>query len=162
MLREPFDIDQLMYCSLAAQPMSEEDINAIVQKAQVTNPGARITGTLMVHEGVFIQWIEGPRYAVDTLWRKLLKDSRHHCIVKLLVNKDMHERAFAGWTMKRVSRDEMLCMVEEARNLALLHTPTPWAPAIDALLTLLKSTEPREQVVQMNAAGIDTKSDLDG
>jgi Sensors of blue-light using FAD len=149
---DPYDIDQLMYCSLAADNLSPADVQAIVEQAQAANRAAEITGMLMVHEGIFVQWIEGPRQAVLALWQKLLSDPRHRCVVKLLANKDLQHRSFADWSMKLVPREYLLKLIEEADYLAKQEAPTPWMPAIEGMLKLLRSAEPRDEVEQMERA----------
>jgi hypothetical protein len=146
---DPYDIDQLLYCSLAADDLRAADIDAIVEQAQAANRSAEITGMLMVHEGIFVQWIEGPRDAVRKLWHNILSDSRHRCIVKLLANRDLQHRSFADWGMKRVPREYVLQLVEEAEFLAKQDAPTLWMPAIEGMLKLLRSAEPRNEVERM-------------
>ncbi len=141
-----YDVDQLLYCSLAAPNLEEHEIDEIVRQAQAKNQAAQITGMLMVHQGIFLQWIEGPRHAVEILWRKLLLDPRHYCIVKLITTRDRPQRSFADWSMQLVPRDYVLELLNDAREAARYDKASPWAPAMDALMKLVEGQEPQQAV----------------
>jgi Sensors of blue-light using FAD len=147
-----YDVDQLVYCSLASEDLSVEEIDIIVEKAQYANMEAQITGVLVVNQGVFLQWIEGPRHAIDALWRKLLADPRHKGVVRLMRNNDVPDRVFAGWAMQLATREHVLNIVQDAHRMAVYNQSTTWGPAIEALVRFLKSTEPRTEVQRLSQA----------
>jgi hypothetical protein len=145
-----YDVDQLLYCSLAASHLDDGALEELVARASEANKAMQITGMLMVHQGVFLQWIEGPRESVALLWRKILSDPRHRCIVRLAKKTDQPKRSFPDWSMNLVPRSYVMQLLQDAREAARFDDNAPWAPALDALIKLLNSSEPHEQVRQMH------------
>jgi hypothetical protein len=137
--RSDHDLYQLAYCSILKQAPTELEAQALVAHAQARNRGDGITGLLMLDsQGLVIQWIEGPRYAVRALWARLLTDPRHNCIVELMHRDYPLQRLFPDWSMRPASRREMLDIVREGHNLAQMGQPSPWSEALAALTILLE------------------------
>lgn len=89
---------RLIYVSRAHQPLSPEALATLMKSSRAYNTDAGITGVLMYADGVFLQLLEGGRAAVNTLYNRITRDSRHHDVV-LLSYADVGERRFAGWAM---------------------------------------------------------------
>jgi hypothetical protein len=72
---------RLIYASHIA-PVCQDDLKAaltsIVTRSIPANRKARITGLLVAHKGWFVQALEGPRAAVETLFTAIAADPRHH------------------------------------------------------------------------------------
>ncbi|HQR22587.1 MAG TPA: BLUF domain-containing protein [Burkholderiaceae bacterium] len=93
---------RLLYASRAAAPVTQEIIDSILQQSRTQNPALGITGVLCHGGEVYMQALEGGRDAVNTLYAKIVRDTRHREIV-LLHYAEVPERHFAGWTMGQVN-----------------------------------------------------------
>ena len=129
-------IYQLAYSSVAVEQMSRAALDLMVQEAVISNSSHDVTGTLMASDGFFIQWIEGPKHHVRDLFERILKDPRHHCIVKLMEEELFTNRLFPEWSMRLSERQEMLDILEAA-HLSAVEKGSEWETAIQMLRTLL-------------------------
>lgn len=93
---------RLMYASRAAAPMDQEELLAILKQSKQNNPKDGITGLLCFSDGIFIQALEGGRDAVNRVYNRIARDSRHTDVV-LLSYEEILERRFAGWSMGQVN-----------------------------------------------------------
>ena len=87
----------------------------ILTKSRVNNPAIGVTGNLIYHSDLFLQLLEGPHQAVNTLYETILADNRHTDIVKLR-DETFNRRLFASWAMKNDGHQSwMLSRSEIAR-----------------------------------------------
>jgi Sensors of blue-light using FAD len=93
---------RLLYASRAAAPVTQEIIESILQQSRTQNPALGITGVLCYGGEVYMQALEGGRDAVNALYMKIVRDTRHREVV-LLHYAEVPERHFAGWTMGQVN-----------------------------------------------------------
>jgi hypothetical protein len=93
---------RLLYASRAAAPVTQEIIESILQQSRTHNPAHGITGILCHGGDVYMQALEGGREAVNALYMKILRDTRHSEVI-LLHYAEVPERHFAGWTMGQVN-----------------------------------------------------------
>ena len=93
---------RLLYASRAAEPVTSELIDSILRSSHAHNPALGITGVLCYGGDVYMQVLEGGRSAVNNLYNKIVRDSRHREVM-LLLYQEIAERRFAGWTMGRVN-----------------------------------------------------------
>jgi hypothetical protein len=93
---------RLLYASRAAAPVTQEIIESILQQSRTHNPGLGITGVLCHGGEVYMQALEGGRDAVNALYTKIVRDTRHREVM-LLHYAEVPERHFAGWTMGQVN-----------------------------------------------------------
>ena len=93
---------RLLYASRAAEAVTPDLIDAILQSSRKHNPACGITGVLCYGGEVYMQVLEGGRDAVNELYNKIVRDERHRDIV-LLHYQEVAERKFAGWTMGQVN-----------------------------------------------------------
>ena len=93
---------RLLYASRAAAPVTQEIIESILQQSRTHNPAHGITGILCHGGDVYMQALEGGREAVNALYMKILRDTRHREVI-LLHYAEVPERHFAGWTMGQVN-----------------------------------------------------------
>lgn len=130
---------QMVYSSLLKKEMSTIELEELVAYAQASNARSGVTGLMMIDNGLVVQWIEGQRDVVRALWDKLLRDTRHYCIVELLHRDFQEQRVYPDWSMKPTTRQEMLAIVHSAREAAQspIGLPNPWADAIGALCILI-------------------------
>lgn len=88
----------LVYKSNASEDMPLEKIQEIVRVSQKNNAAIRVTGMLMYIEGNFLQVLEGEQEIVENLYHKIVKDSRHLGIKKIL-GGPIDKRSFPKWSM---------------------------------------------------------------
>jgi hypothetical protein len=93
---------RLLYASRAAAPVTQQIIDAILQSSRANNPALGITGILCHGGEVYMQALEGGREAVNALYMKIVRDTRHREVM-LLHYAEVPERHFAGWTMGQVN-----------------------------------------------------------
>ena len=93
---------RLLYASRAAAPVTQEIIESILQQSRTHNPAHGITGILCHGGDVYMQALEGGREAVNSLYIKIVRDTRHREVI-LLHYSEVPERHFAGWTMGQVN-----------------------------------------------------------
>ena len=93
---------RLLYASRAAEAVTQELIESILQSSRKHNPELGITGVLCYGGEVYMQVLEGGRAAVNSLYNTIVRDERHRDIA-LLHYQEVAERKFAGWTMGQVN-----------------------------------------------------------
>jgi hypothetical protein len=130
---QDYEIDQILYCSLATEPFSTSALDKLVQHAGSLNKLDRITGMLMYGDGVFLQLLEGPPEAIGQLWSRLLRDKRHYGMVQLYHRREVEARVCDNWAMRLVSREEVTALIHEAKEEVLAGRKTAWAPAIERM-----------------------------
>lgn len=89
---------QLGYASAGTVDFSDEDLVELLAKSRRNNAAAGISGMLLYHEGSFLQVLEGPEEAVENLYERICKDTRHSEAI-LLFRREHDHRQFDNWTM---------------------------------------------------------------
>ena len=89
---------QLLYISNAVNLMSNEELEALLDKARIKNRELNITGMLVYHEGSFIQILEGEEAIVKDSFESISKDPRHNDIM-LIDEHSIDKRSFESWEM---------------------------------------------------------------
>lgn len=89
---------QLIYASAATAPFSARDLTGLLLKARANNRNLDVSGMLIHHAGSFFQVLEGPSPIVETLYRRIETDKRHHRL-RTLSREPIAARAFGDWTM---------------------------------------------------------------
>lgn len=89
---------QLTYVSSAAWKLANDELNTILDTSRANNRRYGVTGLLLHLDGGFLQVLEGPKDAVTTLFRRIGRDPRH-IGVRMLVERHVPARLFAGWSM---------------------------------------------------------------
>lgn len=111
--REPL-LFNLVYCSRAAPGIDADTVDRIIEASQRNNARALITGMLVFGEGIFFQWLEGPREAITHLMGVLRRDPRHEQIVLLSEAEESRERLFPQWDMELVSGEHISEVLADA------------------------------------------------
>lgn len=93
---------QIIYSSESATPMQTDDLEEILERAQISNAENGITGALVYVEGVFLQVLEGDRASLEDLMARISRDVRHDNVT-VLREGEVPSAAFSGWDMAYVS-----------------------------------------------------------
>ena len=91
-------LERLLYRSKATNTLGSLHLFNMLSEARAKNARLGITGHLLYTEEVFVQCIEGPPEVVDSLWRSLQRDQRHHDL-ELLARGPLDKRRFNDWSM---------------------------------------------------------------
>ena len=92
-------LERLVYCSRARiDTASLQAIAEILGVSQRNNACDGLTGALAINEGWFLQVLEGPGAAIDSLLRRLAEDPRH-TDVEVLSRRPVSGRLFREWSM---------------------------------------------------------------
>jgi Sensors of blue-light using FAD len=128
---EPPLLFNVVYCSRAVGSIDADGVDRIVATSQRNNARHGITGMLVFGEGVFFQWLEGPRDAIQRLLTVLRSDPRHEQMVLLSEVEEARERLFPQWDMERVGAEHIREVLADALDAE--HDPHDTA-ALRALL----------------------------
>lgn len=93
------NLHQVIYISMATKMMNEQDMHYLLQQATTNNNKTGITGILLYKSGLFLQYLEGTKNAVQNLYTKIKNDRRHTSLIKIH-DKDISERVFKNWAME--------------------------------------------------------------
>ncbi len=96
---------RLAYISRLVSDAPERDLQEIERVSQRNNARDGITGVLIYIGGYFFQLIEGEDEAIDRLFDKLLRDTRHTDIVLIQTELGVTERLFPQWAMEVFNLD---------------------------------------------------------
>lgn len=93
---------RIIYTSVASTPLQLDELEDILEQAQLNNAGNRITGALVYVDGFFLQILEGDQVAVQNLMQTISKDLRHET-VSVLQAGEVPAAAFENWNMAYIS-----------------------------------------------------------
>lgn len=107
---------QVSYVSRTTEPMSNEQLLALLMQCQSNNRERGVTGMLLYGNGTFLQSIEGDDAVIDDLVEHIWKDPRH-ADIQMLHRRAITQRQYADWTMgfEQVT-DESLGAVDGLAN----------------------------------------------
>lgn len=88
----------LVYVSVATHEMQDDELKTLLKYARIKNEKLGVSGLLLYRDGLFIQALEGEKDAVEGLFSRILKDTRHKNITKIY-EKPVEHRSFPDWTM---------------------------------------------------------------
>jgi hypothetical protein len=89
---------RLCYISEATNPLTDAQLNTLLEKARINNRDLGVTGILLYERDHFLQMIEGPARNIIQLYSTIRKDPRHH-EVTTISEGDTDSRQFGHWTM---------------------------------------------------------------
>ncbi len=81
------------------------EIESILESSRVKNVDRDITGALLVWQDYVVQTLEGEEGAIRGLYEKIAADPRHEAVT-LLEAQPVESRAFAKWSMARISDND--------------------------------------------------------
>jgi len=88
----------IAYVSVAAAPLSDDEIGALLTQARANNERDGITGALLYHRERFVQIVEGPEAVVRDRFAAIATDPRHRSL-QVMRERRILERQFPQWTM---------------------------------------------------------------
>ena len=91
-------LSHLIYVSSACEPLSDADIDQILETSRANNREVRVTGLLLFKEGSFFQVLEGEDDAVVETFDRIKEDARHRAI-DILRYEHISRRSFGQWDM---------------------------------------------------------------
>ena len=89
---------QLTYASRTSRILGPGGVKDILAASHRNNARDGSTGALCLDNGIFLQQLEGDRAAVNVLYHRLLKDTRHQDTAVLDFGEIPHRR-FTSWSM---------------------------------------------------------------
>lgn len=106
---------QLTYASRTSTPLGPGDVKDILRSSVRNNQSLGVTGALCLSNGIFLQKLEGERQIVNTLYHRILLDSRHKDTA-VLDFSEIVGRQFVGWSMG------LLATTQENKELFLKYS----------------------------------------
>lgn len=88
----------IVYMSRAVRPLSDQDLQALLDQCRRDNAARNVTGVLFYSHGNIAQLIEGDKEVLESLFEVISRDGRHSNVVKL-VDKPISTRSFEDWSM---------------------------------------------------------------
>lgn len=113
---------RLVYVSDVASYIDWKDLKEILLKSQENNAKLDVTGMLVMISRKFLQVLEGPAEALNMLYAKILRDSRHDHS-RLLTYMPIAERHFSQWSMQGIHLSMMKSEFKEFLIKKYGHTP---------------------------------------
>ena len=144
-------LHRLIYASVVSIPAEDLDhqVAAIIRASIRNNRECAVTGLLLVHQGWFIQALEGPAKAVMERYGRIVEDKRHSG-AKVLSAGPANEREFADWNMcarKMSAADDAIL---DALSLRTAFEPAGLTgPAALRLLKAVRGIQDRTQISAM-------------
>mgnify|MGYP003572285285 FL=1 len=97
---------RLIYVSRMTETCDMKAIQEILAVSRKKNAAEDITGILVYDPTFFLQCLEGPKTAVNALYRTIMRDERH-TNVTILEYANIQERRFGNWAMGFLSQSEI-------------------------------------------------------
>lgn len=94
-------LHRLVYCSIASETLTLEDVKEISRKASLNNAKRAISGGLLYCESQFLQVLEGGLEEVNHTFSRIVRDERHYDL-RLIEFGKIPKRRFRGWDMSLV------------------------------------------------------------
>lgn len=128
---------RLTYLSQEAQPLSSDELLALLTQCHQNNTGKGITGMLLYGNGTFLQTLEGEQALVEALMAKIATDPRHGSI-NVLKQEAITERQYTEWSMgfERVT-EKTLAEIPSLRNFGLRNFNAEYLRSHDEVIEKL-------------------------
>ncbi len=130
-------LKRIKYISAFARPYTDAEIDALVQEAAFNNEVDGITGILAATGNIFFQIIEGPAEKIDSLYAKIVRDSRHVHVVLLREETLVESRLYPDWAMKKIDLSDRSSRRLEPLH-AILETVSAQMRSIETLTGVLE------------------------
>jgi hypothetical protein len=87
-----------MYVSYAVKPLTDKELQELLQTCRSNNEKLGITGMMLYIDGKFIQVLEGDKEKINDLFDYIITDPRHKKVSKLIEGHTL-KRNFPEWSM---------------------------------------------------------------
>ena len=98
------NLDSLVYVSSAVRLLSLDEIAHLLGRARERNSEYGVTGILLYIGGNFMQYLEGPKAHLDTIYEIIRRDKLHSGLI-LISREAVEHRQFGDWSMAFQTRD---------------------------------------------------------
>ena len=88
----------IVYISRAVRPLSDQDLQLLLDQCRRDNARLGVTGVLLYSHGNIAQLLEGEPAVLEPLYEKISQDGRHSNVAQL-TNKPITVRSFPDWSM---------------------------------------------------------------
>ena len=132
-LREVDGLGYFLYRSSAAPGLNSGDRQDILRSARHRNQALGLTGCLHFEDGMFFQWLEGPKEGLIEVVEQILEDDRHEDIT-ILDQGALDLRRFQDWRMRFSDKDRASLMDWFASSGKSTVRPQDYAGAVVAFL----------------------------
>jgi hypothetical protein len=92
------DLISLVYISSERSPFSAKELDELLANSRVRNRANGVTGVMLYAGGSFMQYLEGPKTAVQKTFERIKADRRHYGIMELIC-MNIPKREFKDWSM---------------------------------------------------------------
>lgn len=133
---EPSELHGILYVSSAIRPLTEAEMDRLLESARRRNREAGVTGILLHQHGNFMQFIEGPRRGLARIF-EVIRESPLHRGVFEIMNSPVPERQFSDWSMAYRTRNVQAFTHPELFDAYLkpgLDLESPGTPPVVAVL----------------------------
>ncbi|MEK6343585.1 MAG: BLUF domain-containing protein [Curtobacterium sp.] len=139
----------LVYSSRAVVGFGLDALDELLVHARTANESVGITGLLLYKDHRFLQLLEGPETAVREKMTYITEDPRHDHVTVLL-EEQVPERQFPGWTMGYAAEDALQhadvpgyrTTFDDIDFLPDDHEAGPVVPALRELIRWFRVTRP--------------------
>ena len=130
-------LQRLIYASRLCRGVGRDNapmLQGILADSVRNNVRHRVTGLLIVHDGWFVQALEGPAAGLRAVYEKIASDGRH-TEPSILQHGPVENRAFGRWIMS----GRVLCGLDHAvlARFGMQHSFDPVSPTCAPVLPLL-------------------------
>ena len=103
-----------IYTSVQTHPLTDAEIAQLIRESRTRNEHHGITGILLHVKDTFFQVLEGPSEVVEALYAKILVDSRHTRITRIIF-EPIPRRYFGDslMTLATISPAELTALIQE-------------------------------------------------
>ena len=89
---------RIIYISSAVAPLSDSELDALLEASRRNNQKRGVTGLLLYRDGDFMQILEGEEAPVREIYARILADPRHSRVIQL-DDSPIASRGFGEWSM---------------------------------------------------------------
>jgi hypothetical protein len=114
----------IAYVSSAVPGLGEPELEELLDSARGRNVQLGVTGVLLLHEGSFFQYFEGPTAGVEEVWGRIRRSRLHHGMP--LLRAPIAQRVFPDWLMG---------FTRAPQSVLLQLANASWHSTVDALGT---------------------------
>ena len=132
-LRNIEGLGYFLYRSSAAPDLDGGDTQDILRSARHRNQALGLTGCLHFEDGMFFQWLEGPKEGLVQVVEMILEDDRHEDIT-ILDQGALDLRRFQDWRMRFSDKHRASLMDWFAKSDKSTVRPQDYAAAVMAFL----------------------------